>query len=321
MVYLPRANVIITGHENSDLKMWSVDCQMDNLLRTVSGSSAHTNTISTVVCALVTPTTEETDSELMGPMGWETLIAGSYDRQLSFWKVTLTSDGTAMAKFEHAYVAHDEADDEVLAVAYCPAAAAVFTGGNAGVIRKWAFLGNRQLEGKYIGHEDAVMCFAVDGHFLFSGSVDRTVRIWETSQGRQLKQVELHSQAVQALLVLPDSGLAVSCAFDGKVHLWDPQVGRAEDVREISLYEQPEEFRALAYMDASRAILVGCESGKIITFPLPADVGSNAGDEASADFKVLPKALKGVETPTSEGGDDDRVTFEALKLAGQKLDL
>lgn len=317
MVYLPRANVIITGHENSDLKMWSVDCQMDACLRTVSGTSAHTNTISTLVCALITPSIEESASDVMGPVGWESLIAGSYDRQLSFWKVTLTTDGTAMAKFERAYVAHDILDDEILAVAYCPAASAVFTGGNAGIIRKWAFYGSRQLEGKYEGHEDAVVCFAVDGHFLFSGSVDCTIRIWETAYGRELKQVRLHSQCVQALLVLPDTGLAVSCAFDGKVHLWDPQVGRKCDVREIHVYEQPEEFRSLAYMDVSRAILVGCESGKIITFPLPADTGG--ADPATAEFSVVPKALTGVETPPSEG--DDRDTFEALKMAEQKLNL
>lgn len=320
MVYLPRANVIITGHENSDLKMWSVDCQQSALLRTVSGTGAHTNTISTLVCALVIPTMEEISSDMamMGPVGWETLIAGSYDRQLSFWKVTLTTDGTAMAKFERAYVAHD-VHDEVLAVAYCPAANAVFSGGNSGVIRRWNFLGNRQLEGKYEGHKDAVLCFAVDGHILFSGSVDCTIRIWETSAGRQLKVVNLHSQAVQALLVLPDSGLAVSCAFDGRVQLWDPQLTREGSVREIVSYDQPEEFRALAFMDVSRAILVGCESGKIITFPLPADTGSS-GDSASAEFSVMPKALKGVETPPSEE-DDDRCTIDTLKKAEEKLNV
>lgn len=335
MVYLPRANVIITGHENSDLKMWSLDCQQDAYLRTGSGVNAHSNTISALVCTLVTPGAEDFSQRPVGEedhsqgggdaaagVMWETLIAGSYDRQLSFWKVTLTSDGTAMAKFERAYLVHEEPDDEVLAVTYCPAAASVFTGGNAGIIRKWSAFGSRKKqEAEYKGHEDAVVCFAVDGNFLFSGSVDCTVRIWETAHGRELKKVRLHHVAVQALLVLPESGMAVSCAFDGKVQLWDPQVGRPE-VLEIAVYEQPEEFRALAYVELSRAILVGCESGKIITFPLPASAGARGGrggveGRRGEHFRAVPRALTGVDTPPSE--DDDRCTMEILRMAEAKL--
>merc|ERR1719507_1071050 len=101
----------------------------------------------------------------------------------------------------------------------------------------------------------------------------------------------MHNVAVQSLVVLAESGIAVSCAFDGKVVLWDPQVGRP-DVREVATYEQPEEFRSLAYVDLSRTILVGCESGKIITFPLPADSGAAsgggvAGEDAGEDADAL----------------------------------
>mmetsp|Transcript_83169 Transcript_83169/g.239013 ORF Transcript_83169/g.239013 Transcript_83169/m.239013 type:complete len:749 (-) Transcript_83169:115-2361(-) len=331
MLYLPRANVIITGHENSDLKMWSVDCAVEASLRTISGQGAHTNTISALASALVFPNLDDPamgsnmggTNRDKGSDGWETIIAGSYDRQLSFWKVTLTSDGSAMAKFERAFLAHDQPDDEVLAVAYSSVADAVFTGGNSGIIRKWASSGNKKLKAEFEGHEDAVTCFAVDANFLFSGSVDCSVCIWETSQGYQLKSVQMHNVAVQAVLVVPDSGHVVTCAFDGRLVVWDPQIGRP-DVREVAVYEQPEEFRALAYVDMSRTILVGSETGRIITFPLPADTGSpsgggtgNGGLGGPHGFSAAPKAVSGVATPPSED-EDDRGMLEALNVAAAR---
>uniref|UniRef100_A0A6U6H4D5 Uncharacterized protein n=1 Tax=Zooxanthella nutricula TaxID=1333877 RepID=A0A6U6H4D5_9DINO len=332
MAHLPRANVIITGHENSDLKMWSLDCQMDACLRTVTGKSAHSNTISALLFASVAPAVDAADladdaadATSAGVVDWEMLVAGSYDRQVSFWKATLTNDGTAMAKFDRAFVVHDAPDDEVLAVAYSAAASSLFTGGNSGVIRRWAFWGTKRLEAEYEGHEDAITCFAVDGHFLFSGSADSTVRIWETLQGYELKTVKMHSVTVQALFVIPETGMAASCAFDGRVVLWDPQVGSPE-VKEVAAFEQSEEFCSVTYLEMSRTLLVGCESGKVVAFPLKVDGGLGAAGGAGAasasaagaeHFAAQPKALSGVETPPSE--DEDRSTLEALRLGGLKV--
>jgi len=309
MVYLPRANVIVTGHENSDLKMWSLDCQQEACLKTVSGQSVHSNTISSLIWAniAVGSSPEAHSSDEPGGGGFEALIAGSYDRQLSFWKVTMTSDGTAMGKFERAFEAHEEVDDEILAVAYSPATGSVFTGGNSGVIRKWAFWGVRVQEAEFEGHEDAVICFAVDGNFLFSGSVDCTVRIWETTRGYELKVVRVHDVTVQALLVISDSGFVASCAGDGRVVFWDPKIGQPE-VATLQTYAQPEEFRALAYVSLNHTILVGCESGKIISFPLPDNMGGGDGDE-------LPQALSGLQTPPSTRGKDEG--YESLNLLGR----
>jgi len=295
MVYLPRANVIVTGHEPGELKIWSLDSQQEACLRTVTGQAIHENTISALMYVTSGPDDDSRQKGNMGltsdllDVGFETLVAGSYDRQLSFWKVTLTSDGTAMAKFERSFLAHDEIDDEILAIAYSSMAHSVFTGGNHGVVRKWSFWGVRQMEAEYKGHTDAVVCFAVDANLLFSGSVDCTVRIWETSQGMPLKEVKIHNVTVQALLVVPDTGYVASCAFDGRMVLWDPEIAKKEGVNEIQTYEQPEEFRSLAYVDLNHMILVGCESGKIIAFPLPAQ-----DDETETWAKKL---VKGIETP------------------------
>jgi len=299
MVYMPRANVIVTGHEPGHLKLWSLDSQQEALLRTVTGQSIHENTISSLTW-VGSGADDEPGQKVGGSLdiGFETLIAGSYDRQLSFWKVTLTSDGTAMAKFERAFIAHDEIDDEILTIAYSSMAHSVFTAGNHGIIRKWSFWTVKQMEAEYKGHDDAVVCFAVDANLLYSGSVDCTIRIWETSQGMQLKVVKVHNVTVQALLVIPDSGYVASCAFDGRMVLWDPQIAKKEGVHEIQIYEQPEEFRALAYVDLNGMILVGCESGKIIAFPMPAEEGAQVGN--------LGKLLSGIETPPTARDADGR---------------
>merc|ERR1719401_2614746 len=161
----------------------------------------HENTISALTVAVIS--NDDTGHKESRESGFEMLIAGSYDRQLSFWKVSLTSDGTAVAKFDRAFSASDispvsdigesfDFNDAILAVVYSPSTNSIFTGGNAGIIRKWAFWGVRALEAEYKGpdaHEDAITCFAVDGYFLFSGSSDCTVRIWETHRGTLLKVV------------------------------------------------------------------------------------------------------------------------------------
>jgi len=317
MVYLPRANVIVTGHEPGELKIWSLDSQQEACLRTVTGQAIHENTISALMWVASVPDDDPRQKGNAGPgtdlldVGFETLVAGSYDRQLSFWKVTLTSDGTAMAKFERAYQAHDEIDDEILAIAYSSTAHSVFTGGNHGIIRKWTFWGVKQLEAEYKGHTDAVVCFAVDANLLFSGSVDTTVRIWETSQGMPLKVVKVHNVTVQALLVIPDVGYIASCAFDGRMVLWDPEIAKKEGVNEIRTYEQPEEFRSLAYVDLNDMILVGCESGKIIAFPMPAEEGEQAGASTK-------KFLSGIETPPSAREGEPTADTDILEVFRQQ---
>jgi len=302
MVYLPRANVLVTGHENADLKMWSLDSQQEACLKTVTGSTVHTNSITTLIW--VGAAAEDLGiQEATSTGGGETVVAGSYDGQLSFWKIMQTNDGTAMGKFDRAYMAHDIADDEILAIAHSPVAASIFTGGNRGVIRKWSFEGIKILEAELTGHDDAVTCFAVDGHFLFSGSVDCTIRIWETASAMELKTVKVHSVTVQALLIVPETGMAASCAFDGRLVFWDPCHSSHTDYKVVQTYEQSEEFRVLALAGLNRSVLVGCESGKIVAFPLPS---------SDAMASEPPGMFDGVDTPPSTKGNEGLGSLELL---------
>jgi len=316
MVYLPQANVIVTGHENSDLKMWSVDCQQEASLRTVSGQAVHSNTISTLDWAAwgssdLSASRPTSLAQDMAHGAAETIVAGSYDRRLSFWKISQTSDGTAMAKFERAFCAHQGIDDEVLVVCCNATTGSVFSGGNGGVVRKWPGRGGELAEATYEGHEDAVTCLTAQGAYLFSGSADCTVRVWDALRAEELKVVRVHTVTVQALLAVPNSHLLVSCGFDGRAVFWDPQMDVRLGVREMKTYEQPEEFRSLAYMDMTHSVLVGCESGKIIAFPVPVDDATVLAGSEISKMHSQPTTR-----PSSRGGEPLGTTLISSNTEG-----
>ena len=61
----------------------------------------------------------------------------------------------------------------------------------------WSALSLEQC-GLYCGHQDSVTCLALDANFLFSGSEDTTIHMWDVVSTRQ-----------QVWGVLPNSQLTV----------------------------------------------------------------------------------------------------------------
>lgn len=73
------------------------------------------------------------------------------------------------------------------------------------------------------GHQGAVTCMALDAMFLFTGSDDCTIRIWNLStisDAYQLGRIEAHRESIRDLIFIEDLGCLVSCAYDGYIRLW-----------------------------------------------------------------------------------------------------
>ena len=71
------------------------------------------------------------------------------------------------------------------------------------------------------GHTSDVLSFAVlpDGS-LASGSWDKTIKIWDTIKGIEIKSLTGHTSEVLSLAVLPDGSLASGSA-DTRIKIWD----------------------------------------------------------------------------------------------------
>lgn len=76
----------------------------------------------------------------------------------------------------------------------------------------------------YTGHTNDVLCVEfLDAKNIASGSVDKTIQIWEITSGKTIKTLK-SSQWVTSLLLLP-TGLLMSGDLIGTLNAWDIKAG------------------------------------------------------------------------------------------------
>jgi len=316
MTHLPGSNLIITGHENGMIRMWNIESA------TFVNLVFHRNTVSSLCVAMTARQS--------------CLLSASFDGSFAIWDVARCARSATSTPEWHARVS----EEELLATAFQEKMEVIFVAGNDHLIHMWS-LATRAKEGVFRGHQNAVSCIAVDGSFLISGSDDASIMVWSihfqsalitlpaapspssTSDDlspvdQQLLQItpyrsdptivsttKGHTCAIRDLIVLREYGLIVTCAFDGKVLVWDYTVGEivhafvhddadedeeasdahTHSTRSKSLQQKHQQqkklqqqqqadsrarrFRCLVFDERSQRIYAGTEENTIMVFVLP----------------------------------------------------
>ncbi|KIJ27467.1 hypothetical protein M422DRAFT_271383 [Sphaerobolus stellatus SS14] len=80
----------------------------------------------------------------------------------------------------------------------------------------------------FLGHQDLIssVAFSSDGTKILSASIDKTVRIWDTSTGQTLGQPLHHQSSVISSAFSPD-GTKIVSASGNKIQMWDISTGEA----------------------------------------------------------------------------------------------
>ncbi len=124
-----------------------------------------------------------------------------------------------------------EIGNEILCLIFDEKNFRIIAGGNSSYIYVFGIF-NSEPFAIMQGHSDSVTCFAIDGNYLFSGSDDKTIRVWELNQCYSLYLIDsTHEDGIKDLILIEETGNLVTCAFDGKIHVWDYKEKKKEKVK------------------------------------------------------------------------------------------
>nr|CAD1841385.1 unnamed protein product [Ananas comosus var. bracteatus] len=92
----------------------------------------------------------------------------------------------------------------------------------------------RHRNAVWIRHFDAVSCLSLDedAGLLYSGSWDKTVKVWRISDSRCVESISAHDDAVNAVAV-GGEGLVFTGSADGTVKVWRREAGKGARGREV----------------------------------------------------------------------------------------
>ncbi|KAL8215091.1 hypothetical protein R6Q57_004540 [Mikania cordata] len=144
----------------------------------------------------------------------------------------------------------------------------------------------------WIHHNDAVSSLAVstDKSLIYSGSWDRSFKVWRTSDYKCLESVsDAHDDAINAI-VLSDEGFVYTGSADKKIKVWRfDEKDRKHELID-TLVHHKSSVNALAYEDRLFVLISGACSGVMIASERNF---SGAGEDGDGGHMVVVGALLG----------------------------
>lgn len=220
------------------------------------------------------------------------VIAGDWDGPARVWRI---DDGTPAGEFASGNVG-------ARSIAFAPDGQAVaIAGGMVAQIRSFpAGLLHRTLAGHT--HTVLSVAWSPGGDQVATGSIDRSIRIWNPATGALLRTLNGHEHWVETVAYTDDGRLLVSGnqAYEPSLRLWNPATGAGVAAYQL---ETGSGVYDAACLPGRGIAYVRRDAAAVVIEPPPPEVAGDwnyDGRVDGADFSALPACFTGPETDASE---------------------
>ncbi|XP_010546509.1 PREDICTED: zinc finger CCCH domain-containing protein 62-like [Tarenaya hassleriana] len=147
----------------------------------------------------------------------------------------------------------------------------LFAGTSSGMISVWK--GNTECDPfKYVtsltGHDSAVVCIVAGRQYLYSGSVDQTIKVWDLNTLQCTMTLRQHTDTVTSLLCWDQ--FLISGSLDGTVKAWAfSQSGELEVIFTHRLEHGVRAISGMTDADVKPIIFCSCDNNTVFVYDLP----------------------------------------------------
>ncbi|XP_027356757.1 protein JINGUBANG [Abrus precatorius] len=114
----------------------------------------------------------------------------------------------------------------------------------------------------WIEHADSISCLTVYNGFIYSGSWDKTLKVWRLSDLKCLESIKAHDDAINGLVTC--KGVVYSASADGKIKAWGKEGKGSHCLRGVLEGHKDVSFNSVIVSDDGKWVYGGGSDGFVM---------------------------------------------------------